>query len=66
VRQWSTENPEDRYMYVPAVGPDVTSTPAEKDLKNAMTEEDEEDAPSDTSSFFFCHQSKFQRHLLRR
>lgn len=63
--KWAEENPEDRFTCIPS-----SSAPSTEDL--GEVEQDDEDevlftqAKPISTSFFFCHQSKYQRHLLRR
>ena len=63
ISQWTKDNLDDRFTRIPA---SQGSSDADDMLENV--EQDDEvystrNAPISTS-FFFCHMSKYQRHLL--
>lgn len=68
VKEWQRQNPDDDYYIQLATEPIDNNGPAEaygddEDEVNGCIPENTADP---ASSFFFCHQSRFQRHLLKR
>ncbi|KAL5009803.1 hypothetical protein ScPMuIL_012108, partial [Solemya velum] len=62
VTDWQKQSPDDYYAIKLA-----TKVPQAEEIDHLSVEEKEiqkDDDPNDTE-FFFCHQSKFQRHLLQ-
>eukprot|EP00057_Strongylocentrotus_purpuratus_P015225 XP_011669699.1 PREDICTED: uncharacterized protein LOC105440834 [Strongylocentrotus purpuratus] len=59
VEEWQFQNPEDRFFI---------QLPTKPPQEGSFVIEDDEVLPSSSSpdEFFFCHQTKFQRHLLSR
>jgi len=67
ISQWTKDNPDDRFTCISA---SQGSSDADDMLENVEQDNDDEvystrNAPISTS-FFFCHMSKYQRHLLKR
>ena len=62
ISKWTEENADDKFDLIPATDPAPTDA---SELQNVMKEdEDEAWSTTETTRFFFCHQSKSQRHLL--
>ncbi|XP_061188387.1 uncharacterized protein LOC133196526, partial [Saccostrea echinata] len=70
VAEWQDSYPRDNFIFMPA----SDSTPSDRDILQDVecVEQDDDDEvypqiqTAETTEFFFCHQSEFQRHLLYR
>lgn len=71
IARWEQQNPDDHFHFTPA-----SNIPTDDGLRGAnvdlITQDDDDEVcpqmqgTQERTSFFFCHQTKFQRHLLRR
>ena len=68
VREWQRQSPEDNFEIELATEPSDEKVEDVEDVENEQVDDDDEvqACESNGTSFFFCHQSKFQRHLLKR
>eukprot|EP00057_Strongylocentrotus_purpuratus_P018727 XP_011673201.1 PREDICTED: uncharacterized protein LOC105442612 [Strongylocentrotus purpuratus] len=65
VKEWAQQYPEDNFKLT------LPSTAPVGDIDDPIPQEDDEEVvpnprESGASHFFFCHQTRFQRHLLQR
>nr|XP_054769966.1 uncharacterized protein LOC129277817 [Lytechinus pictus] len=68
VKEWAHQHPEDRFKLTLASSVPTGGHP--ESVQQEVEDDEEEVIPIPTessgSNFFFCHQTKFQRHLLQR
>ncbi|XP_072170067.1 uncharacterized protein [Diadema setosum] len=73
VEEWRTQNPRDKYKLVLATSEPTAETTAQ-DVEQSLNADDMNDEDEvlpipkkeEKATFFFCHQTEYQRHLLQR
>lgn len=70
VAEWQENYPRDNFVFMPASNSAPSDNEILKDIDCVEQDDDDEVYPqiqaAETTEFFFCHQSEFQRHLLYR
>lgn len=64
IKKWKFENPQDFFLFRPHSGKPCAEESTENNDNTISNEDTEESLEMDTSTLIFCHQTKYQKHLL--